>query len=456
MGSSFPKYIYDPIHELIEFADNDCDRLLLALIETREFQRLRRVRQLGMTSLVFPGANHSRFSHALGVLALTRKFLRQVRNLGRAVQCDHRAIVLSAALLHDIGHGPFSHVFEKISGESHEKRTAEIILGDTEVNSVLVGFGIPHLPRRIAAFFYEDAPDIEEPDENSGGGCSDPQQDRVPSYLVQLVSSQLDADRFDYLLRDSHFTGVNYGNFDHRWLIGHLEFGDPPLDERLVLTEKARSSAETYVFARYHMYRSVYFHKTTRAAETMLRLLFKRFSELADKDPEEATKLVPGVPQELVAAFTGQCSLEEYINMDDDLVSIFMRQCEQSRDDILARLGAGLTNRRLYKCIDLSAHHVDDLMAINEARDKYRDELRDAKKIPDYWFAQDSPADAPYRPYSPTSDTTPLLIKTASGTVELSQLSKPVSELTKYAFDRYYFPEDTRDRVSAIFDRILR
>ena len=199
--------------------------------------------------------------------------------LGMATPPDQRTAVLAAALLHDVGHGPFSHAFEKITGEDHEKRTREIITDkSTEVNGKLGG-----LADVLDGFFSEDVEEVA-----SDQGC-------LPRYLTQIVSSQLDADRFDYLLRDSYATGTNYGRFDFRWLLQNLFLQESPA--RFYLGYKASLAVEQYVYSRYHMYRAVYFHKTTRTAEVMLRLLFKRLKELFDASPRKAARLkvVPGI-----------------------------------------------------------------------------------------------------------------------------------------------------------------
>lgn len=128
--TSWPKVIRDPIHGLIPFEDTACDKLLLKLINTSEFQRLRRIKQLGFSQLTFPGADHSRFAHSIGVMQIARRILDRIERRGQQIQQDHRTVVLAASLLHDIGHGPFSHAFEKITGQNHEKRTSEIIASD--------------------------------------------------------------------------------------------------------------------------------------------------------------------------------------------------------------------------------------------------------------------------------------------------------------------------------------
>lgn len=154
--------------------------------------------------MVFPGANHSRFAHSIGVMHTARLFLDRIKDIGLALTDDDKTVVLAAALLHDVGHGPFSHAFEKITGDKHERRTEEIIKDDsTEVNKVLRGFD-NDLPKHIALFFQEDP---------TGGSVT---ATSILPCCVHIVSSQLDADRCDYLLRDSHATGADYGKFDLR------------------------------------------------------------------------------------------------------------------------------------------------------------------------------------------------------------------------------------------------
>src|SRR5947207_4383131 len=142
MSGTWPKIILDPVHNIINFEDRAAHKLLLDLINTREFQRLRRIKQLGMSELVFPGSNHSRFAHSIGVMHVARMFIERLQLVFRHPLTEYQqGMVLAAALLHDVGHGPFSHAFEKITGEDHEKRTVEVILSSgTDVNRVLTAF----------------------------------------------------------------------------------------------------------------------------------------------------------------------------------------------------------------------------------------------------------------------------------------------------------------------------
>ena len=187
------------------------------------------------------------------MLHTTGLFVERLGRVSRVTE-DHEQALMVAALLHDVGHGPHSHAFEKVARENHEKRTAEVITSrGTEVNRVLRDFH-PDLPDRVASIFGKIPL----------AGWT------LPRHLSQVISSQLDADRFDYLLRDSHYTGVDFGAFDNAWLLEHLCV-DPT--RGLYVSSKARDAVEAYVYARHHMYHAVYFHKATRAAEVMLRLL---------------------------------------------------------------------------------------------------------------------------------------------------------------------------------------
>jgi HD superfamily phosphohydrolase len=441
MSGSWPKVLCDPVHKLIAFADNPCDRLLLDLINTPEMQRLRRIKQMGLTETVFPGATHSRFAHSLGVLHVARLFLEQFeRACGRPLPEEQRTFILCAALLHDVGHGPFSHVFELVTGQWHESFTRAIIHNDqTEVHRRLRAFD-RSMPQRLARFFDED--DGEE------------QRAGVPPYLTQVVSGQLDADRCDYLLRDSHATGTNYGLFDLPWLLAQLR--PDPSGRRFYLTRKGLSAAETYLFARYHMYRTVYFHKTSRSAEVMLKLLFRRFKELIGN--EDAVRDVnPGVIQ----AFTGQMSLTRYLEFDDHTITELFKACLRCNDPVLVRLADGLLNRRLYKALDVTAQATaQDWSRILGFDARVRERMTQCGMDPRYCFAEDSASDTPYEPYQPDAEKPARQIYVENGAgqvVEISTLSDALVQLRKtYTVLRYYVPAEFRDELGRIAADTLR
>ncbi|MBI4567109.1 MAG: HD domain-containing protein [Planctomycetes bacterium] len=447
MSKIWPKVIRDPVHNIIPFEDNPCDRLLLDLINTREFQRLRRIKQLGMSEVVFPGANHSRFAHCIGVMHVARRMADRVWPPAnqRKVDPEQRKAVLVAALLHDVGHGPFSHAFEKVTSQKHEARTLEIIRDPkTEVGRCLQDHD-RSLPARLAAFFDEDV-DNEKRRRPA----------EIPDHLKQIVSSQLDADRFDYLLRDSYAAGVDYGRFDLDWLLLQLRFDGK--HGRLYIGRKAMDAAEAYVFARHHMYRAVYFHKTVRAAEVMLYLAFRRFKHLANEagNGPMRTTILPHAPPHVLDAFTEKMSLDSYLKLDDASLVDFFKSCASASDKILGTLGRGLVERKLYKSVDVTDSQSDQVEKFgNEARGIVGDAGLDVE----HSFVADVAADTPYKPYNPDIQrpASQIYVESAGGeNVEISTRSDALVHLRKpYSLVRYYFPESIRSRIEEVAKNTL-
>lgn len=309
MSETWPKVIRDPLHNIIPFEDRPWDRLLLSLINAKEFQRLRRIKQLGVSNFVFPGADHTRFAHCIGVMHTAKMFLERLETvLGRPTPEEQRTAVLTAALLHDVGHGPF------------------------------------------------------------------------------------------------------------------------------------------------------YFHKTTRAAEVMLRLLFKRLKELLDvAEGEDAKRMVaPGIPDAVLRAFSGAISLGDYLTLDDHTISEVWKCCEHSEDPLLKELGSGLLHRRLYKAIDVTGRPIDKVADfVSEARGA----IEEHGLLPEYSLVSDTPEDTPYKPYDPDSEkpANQIYVQNAAGKIEaLTANSDIVQPLTKkYTLTRYYCPEGLRDELKALAEAKL-
>ncbi len=223
------KVIRDPIHDHIEL-----DELALALIDTPQVQRLRRVKQLGFSNLVYPGANHTRFEHSLGVYHLAGHLIKQVDE-------HQRNELLAAALLHDIGHGPFSHATEELiehyTRKSHDD--VEELLREGAISDVLK--------------------------ENSVSPSAIARHIRGETYSGQIIYSEIDVDRMDYLVRDAHYTGVAFGLIDHVRLIHELGFNE----NKLVLNIGGLQAAESLLVSRFLMHPTVYFHHVSRIAESM-------------------------------------------------------------------------------------------------------------------------------------------------------------------------------------------
>ena len=225
---------------------------MIRLIDTAEFQRLRRIKQLGLGLYTYQGAEHSRFTHSLGALHLMTRILDQLSDRHQIAEQDYAA-ARAAALLHDVGHGPFSHAMENVLGVHHEQLTMQTVLSEeTELGRTLSSYS-SELPARVAAII--------------GGTFK-------PAALAQLVSSQLDVDRMDYLLRDSLMTGAKYGLYDLEWIINALQINEE--GDRIFVAARGIYAVEEYLQARYYMFRQVYFHRTLRSAEAVLRSALRR------------------------------------------------------------------------------------------------------------------------------------------------------------------------------------
>jgi HD superfamily phosphohydrolase len=394
------KIIRDPVHDVIAFdVAEPLDALLFRLLNAAEFQRLRRIGQLGMAHLAYPGATHARYGHSLGVMETARKMLAHLSR-DAAIDQEARTVCLVSALLHDLGHGPFSHVFERVSGIAHERLTQRMIQGpDSEVHRLL----FQHdrlLPERVVAFLRA--------------------KDGQRTFLNDVIASQLDADRFDYLLRDNHMTGSGYGGFDLQWLLHALTID--PSANRLAVTSKGISAAEDYLHARYNMYRNVYFHKVVRSAEGMVRLALQRARRLAVQDRLEWPRRDDGAYK----ALTGQrLTIAEFTELDDVSVNYCLKLWTRSDDETIARLCKGLLYRQLYKTIDLS--HIRDEAEARAIVDRASEAVAAAGGDPAYDLFYDEPADTPYDAYRADdleSGSEEITVRRADGGVNrLSEIS---------------------------------
>jgi len=329
----------DPVHGLVSFESAE-EQIIEALLRTAELQRLRRIRQLGFTSLAYPGADHTRFSHSLGAAHVMTRFVRRLRDLHHELPAAQRLDAprareaLAAALLHDLGHGPFSHLFEAAIplAPSHEAWTVRILLDpQTEVHTTLAAVD-RELPDRVAELVNGRHP---------------------IDYLARAVSGTFDVDRCDYLLRDAHFTGVGYGRFDLDWLLRSLRLGvpngatqAPPL---AIDGPKGLPAIESFVLARLFMFQQVYFHKASRSSEWMLSRVLNRVRVLVlDGSPP------PQVPPAILdLAKHADTSLESYLALDDMVLWECLRTWRNAADPILAQLSSRLFTRHLYKTYEL-------------------------------------------------------------------------------------------------------
>jgi HD superfamily phosphohydrolase len=316
---------HDPLHGAIALDHHDpVEQLLIQLIDTPAFQRLRRVRQLGAASLTFHGAESSRFTHALGVMELTRKAFDLLAIRYPSLQ-PHRATVLCAALLHDIGHGPFSHTAEEIFKTHHEHWTRRIIR-ESEPVQVLIANYDATLSQAIESVYTHQHP--------------------VP-VIWQLVSSQLDCDRLDYLMRDSYFTGASYGHLDLDRIVRSLDIDQ---DGNLVVSHKGQTAVEHYLLVRYFMYAQVYNHPKNLAATWILQKAFQRAQKcfaLGQLAADETMTAWLHHPQPGL-------TLANYLAADDIVFTYHLQRWQQHTDPLLADLSQRFIDRRLLKGRDVS------------------------------------------------------------------------------------------------------
>ncbi|HYP00821.1 MAG TPA: HD domain-containing protein [Pyrinomonadaceae bacterium] len=417
----------DPVHNIIRLrTDTREGRLLVRLIDAPEFQRLRRIKQLGLALYTYQGAEHSRFAHSLGVLHLITRVLDRLGENYRIDEED-RAAARAAALLHDIGHGSFSHVMENVLGFHHEAWTVRAVLSEeTEINRVLRDFS-DALPRRVA--------DIIE------GKFQ-------PAFLAQLVSSQLDVDRMDYLLRDSLMTGAKYGIYDLEWIINALAVDEE--NDRIYVAARGLYAVEEYLQARYYMFRQVYFHRTLRSAEAVLRSVLRRALELVAAGEE--VWCAPGTAFEKVLNRQA-LTLEDHLEMDDSDVLFHLKQWRRAKDTVLNDLSHRFVGRRLFKAIDLDMPAEERAQFLAEARAC----VTRAGFEPRFYFIEDHAGDVPYYNYYTAEGAEPKArIYVEDGYArpsirEISEVSGAVRGLQRYRLDRVCFPPEVKEEIYALY-----
>lgn len=310
------KIINDPIYGFIHIPST----LVFDIIEQSYFQRLRRINQMGLSYLVFPGAKHTRFEHVLGCVFLMQKTVEMLRFKGIQISDKEAEGLYIAILLHDIGHGPFSHAMEHsiVEGISHEEIS---LLFMQELNKVFNG----KLETAIAMF-----------------------QGTYPrKFMHQLISGQLDMDRADYLKRDSFYTGVAEGNINSERLISMLNVRN----DELVVEEKGLYSVEKFLIARRLMYWQVYLHKTSVVAEQILIRLLNRAKELVQQGQEltMSTALAFFVKNKISKNNFSQEVLEMFARLDDTDIISAMKEWQFHPDIVLSKLSKMLLNRDLLK-----------------------------------------------------------------------------------------------------------
>jgi uncharacterized protein len=416
----------DPLHNMISLDESvRDDKLIVELIDCAEFQRLRRIKQLGLAMFTYQGAEHSRFTHSIGVMHLMTRTLNLLAT-NHPISDEARIVGRAGALLHDLGHGPFSHVIEKVFHFHHEDWSRRIILEpNTEVNEILRHFDST-LAEKLASLYTHDS---------------------EPAFISQLVSSQLDCDRMDYLLRDSLMTGAKYGIYDLEWVLHALKIDE--VSDRVYVESKGRYAVEAYLQARYYMFRQVYFHRTLRSAEVVLVSTLKRARELMEQNAL-GFRLKDSVFEKLLRGES--VTTNEYLELDDTDVTFHLKQWMKEPDAILADLAKRFIHRKLFKAIDLD--FTDQ--ALEDFCEGARRATIKAGFDPQYYLITDRAADVPYYNFYSTEGVAPeSLIYIESGGAqsaikEISEVSDVVRSMRGYQIHRLCFPMELADEISRL------
>ena len=402
------KVFRDPVHNYVH-VDH---QVIYDLINTKEFQRLRRIKQLGTSGYTFHGGEHSRFSHCLGAYEIARRITKIFNEKYSKVWDSHESLLtMTAALLHDLGHGAYSHTFERLFDTNHEDITRQIITSpETEIHQALVQIS-PDFPEKVASVINHTYPNKQ---------------------VVQLISSQIDVDRMDYLLRDSFFTGASYGQFDLTRILRVI----CPVENGIAFKRNGMHAVEDYVVSRYQMYMQVYFHPASRAMEVLLQNLLKRAKFLYPAQKDYFALSSPN----LIPFFENRVTLQDYLALDDGVMNTYFQVWMTSPDKILSDLAQRFINRKVFKSIVFSQE--------NEAHlDVMRDLVGQVGFDPDYYTAIHRNFDLPYDFYRPDVEKprTQIEILQKDGSLaELSSLSPIVHSLagTRQGDNRFYFPKE--------------
>lgn len=413
----------DPVHGYIHIED----KVIFDILQSKEFQRMRRIKQLGPISYVFPGATHTRFEHNLGVYELTRRICNifsknyPSRESNDGLWDDsNRLLVECAGLLHDIGHGPYSHTFEHLFGTNHEKIGQQIITDPhTEINQALRQVS-PNFPELVASVIAKTYPNPQ---------------------IVKMISSQADADRMDYLQRDAYFTGVNYGQFDLSRVLRVIR----PYQDGICFTNNGMHAVEDYIVSRYQMYQQVYFHRVGRSMEVILHHLLQRAKVVYKTGTLQVTP-------SLAKFLEGNWTLDDYLKLDDGVMETNFSLWLNSSDPILA----DLASRYLFRKPLASVRIDEDTKGLLP---KLKDLIKQAGFDPTYYTDTNSAFDEPYDAYKPTgknANSQIEIMQDDGSLIELSQLSPLVKALngTFQGDERFFFPKTmlSQNNEPQIFD----
>lgn len=386
---------HDPLHGAITLDGSDpTEALLITIIDTPEFQRLRRIRQLDAASLTFHGAEGSRFTHSLGVMSLTRRAFDRLGKVYPAL-LPHRLVVLTAALLHDVGHSAFSHGGEEMFGSNHEFWTKRLIC-ESPLRAVLEkAHPGRNLPELLVAVYDKSYP--------------------LP-LVHQLVSSQLDCDRLDYLQRDGYFTGARYGQLDLDRIVMAMDYD--LVTQQLVVNPKGLVAIEHYLMVRYFMYAQVYNHPKNLASRFVLNKIIQRAKTLLDSGLSVDSVMASWLrydPQTL--------SGEDYLAFDDVVLLYHLHQWRRGNDQVLADLCRRYLDRDICKTQELSKYSEGERSKMLQ---EWQIKLREHGLDPQYYCGRRVSLTKGYTLYSQGIE-----VRTTQGLQDIANVSPVVATLAQ-------------------------
>lgn len=452
--------IRDPIHDLIGFDGPGISQLegtLWNVLQTRPFQRLRRIKQLGFSEFVYPGATHSRFAHSIGVFHTARQLMEIVRRHTSSKQDTRENHALAAALVHDVGHGPFSHAFESVGKRlglklaNHETLSEELIRSGEIADA---------LNKEMGKCFSDDVADIVR-------------KDGVKTVHHAVVSSQFDADRLDYIRRDRFMAGSQHAGIDFSWLLANLEIGEvargvenTQLDpvETFVIGPKAVHAAEAFVLGLFQLYPTVYFHKTTRGAEKLFEEMLVRIVKLVQAGQTEQTGLFPKHPLVRFANHPDDTSLA--LLLDDTVVWGSLSLLADASDPLISEVALRLRDRKLLKCFDIRetiankvdpkcSNSPDKIIAIDKCcagvKAKLTNSIGEVSTLGLPKLLVDAAERSPYKPVDQSKGPlNQIMVRSGNGFVDLKERSGVVSALQTFKLLRVYYSKDDTEIQSEV------
>lgn len=423
----------------------------LRIIDTPEFQRLHRIRQLSTAYSLFPTAQHTRFSHSIGTYHVMQLLIKHFKPILELInlKIDKREIqlALGVALLHDIGHGPFSHAFEgalPVEGnqKKHEEWTIDIVTSaESHIQKVLVKSFDEKFPEDLAELIKKER-DVKKHRKEFADTDID-----LFFIISSLISSQLDADRMDYLLRDALFTGVSYGKFDISRLISSLTVTVHNNKYYVCVQEKYLSTIEEYLLARYQMHEGVYLHSFKCEMELIVKKILYRAFEMYHQRVVKQDDL----PKALVSVFEGNdMSVNEYISLDDNVMLSLFTKWKQSPDDVLSFLCTSFLDREKYKQLAILDNTDDDIKEFKDEFVKtlgtYNYEVKELDN--EFFWLEDKVKNETYKD---RKDNIWVLRK--NGTVcDLFEISRLITDKLKYQKNLVFINLDILRKIKGIKD----